>query len=50
MKLGVVVTHVVFNKLTINEEVHLIAYIPNPIKVYIYSLGYALFNGFINDA
>ena len=50
MELGVVVTHVVFSRCPINEEVFLFASISNPIKTHVYGFGSALFDGFIDDA
>ena len=50
MELGVVATHAVFSRFPINEEVFLFAYISNPIKTHVYGFGYALFDGFIDDA
>ena len=49
IKLGMVVTHVVFPRCPINEEVILLASIPNPIKAPIYILGAAFLNCFVND-
>ena len=49
MKLGVVFTYILFPRFPINEEVLLLAFILNPIKAHIYSLGYVLFYRFIND-
>ena len=43
IKLGIVVTHVVFPRCPMNEEVLLIASITNPIKAHRYSLGSAMF-------
>ena len=50
MEIGVVVTHVVFTRFPINEEVFLLASISNPIKLHVYGFGSALFDGFIDDA
>ena len=50
MELGVVVTHVVFSRCPINEEVFLLASISNSIKLHVCGFGSALFDGFIDDS
>ena len=50
MEIGVVVTHVLFSRCPINEEVFLFASISNPIKSHVYGFGPALFDSFIDDA
>ena len=50
MELGVVVTHVVFDRLPINYEIFLFAFIPNPIKRHVYGFGSTLFDGYVDDA
>ena len=50
IELGVVVTHVVFARCPINEEVFLLASISNPIKPHVNGFGSTFFDGFIDDA